>query len=324
MVRDDVPRAVRRRRDPARRRCRTSCSNTRPLARTGRRSSTGRAVGRSRTARSRAACRRWRRDSPGVASHRVRWSPCSHRTCRSTRWRSTASSRPEAPTRRSTRSRRRGHPRAAGGDASARFLITVPHFLDRALPAARDAGVERVFVLGGEAHDGTEPFASLLDAGAGPRRPSPSGRRVDRGAADVERHHGLRQGGAADAAQPGRQRRAVRRGDQHHRGRRDDRRPAVLPHLRVDGPGEPRAPQGRHGRHDAALRPGGVPHPAAGASRDVRLPRAADRARAREAPARRQLRPVRPGARDHRRRAPRRRTRRGSRTAGRLGSRDTA
>src|SRR4029077_14801297 len=50
----------------------------------------------------------------------------------------------------------------------ARFLITVPPFLDRALPAARDAGVERVFVLGGEAADGTEPFASLLDAGAAP------------------------------------------------------------------------------------------------------------------------------------------------------------
>ncbi len=47
-------------------------------------------------------------------------------------------------------------------DAGARFLVTVPPFLDRALPAAEKIGVEEVFVLG-EA-EGTTSFASLLAA----------------------------------------------------------------------------------------------------------------------------------------------------------------
>jgi acyl-CoA synthetase (AMP-forming)/AMP-acid ligase II len=45
-------------------------------------------------------------------------------------------------------------------DARARFLITVPALLERALPAAREAGVEEVFVFGDA--DGATPFASLL------------------------------------------------------------------------------------------------------------------------------------------------------------------
>jgi acyl-CoA synthetase (AMP-forming)/AMP-acid ligase II len=49
-------------------------------------------------------------------------------------------------------------------DAGARFLLTVPPFLDRALPAAEKAGIEEVFVLG-EA-EGATPFASLLDPSA--------------------------------------------------------------------------------------------------------------------------------------------------------------
>src|SRR5262245_18690659 len=48
-------------------------------------------------------------------------------------------------------------------DAGARFLLTVPPFLDKALDAAGRSGVEEVFVLG-EAEDAT-PFASLLAAG---------------------------------------------------------------------------------------------------------------------------------------------------------------
>jgi acyl-CoA synthetase (AMP-forming)/AMP-acid ligase II len=44
-----------------------------------------------------------------------------------------------------------------------RILVTIPQFLDRALPAAASAGVEHVFVLGPEAPDGTQPFASLFD-----------------------------------------------------------------------------------------------------------------------------------------------------------------
>jgi acyl-CoA synthetase (AMP-forming)/AMP-acid ligase II len=48
-------------------------------------------------------------------------------------------------------------------DAGARFLLTVPPFLDKALQAAAASGVEEVFVLG-EGEGGT-PFASLLAAG---------------------------------------------------------------------------------------------------------------------------------------------------------------
>jgi acyl-CoA synthetase (AMP-forming)/AMP-acid ligase II len=51
-------------------------------------------------------------------------------------------------------------------DAGARFLLTVPPFLDRALAAAGAASVEEVFVLG-EA-DGATPFSSLLAAGDTP------------------------------------------------------------------------------------------------------------------------------------------------------------
>jgi acyl-CoA synthetase (AMP-forming)/AMP-acid ligase II len=51
-------------------------------------------------------------------------------------------------------------------DAGARFLVTVPPFLDRAREAAARAGVEEVFVLG-EA-EGATPFASLLAAGGQP------------------------------------------------------------------------------------------------------------------------------------------------------------
>ncbi len=51
-------------------------------------------------------------------------------------------------------------------DARARFLLTVPPFLDKALEAAGRSGVEEVFVLG-EA-EGASPFASLLSAGDTP------------------------------------------------------------------------------------------------------------------------------------------------------------
>jgi acyl-CoA synthetase (AMP-forming)/AMP-acid ligase II len=51
-------------------------------------------------------------------------------------------------------------------DAGARFLLTVPPFLDKALDAAGRSGVEEVFVLG-EA-EGATPFAALLTAGDTP------------------------------------------------------------------------------------------------------------------------------------------------------------
>lgn len=51
-------------------------------------------------------------------------------------------------------------------DAGARFLVTIPQFLDKARVAAQEAGVEEVFVFG-EAEDVT-PFASLVDQGVQP------------------------------------------------------------------------------------------------------------------------------------------------------------
>jgi len=51
-------------------------------------------------------------------------------------------------------------------DSGARFLVTAPPFLDRALPAAQKVGVEEVFVLG-EA-EGATPFSELLRTDAEP------------------------------------------------------------------------------------------------------------------------------------------------------------
>jgi len=46
-------------------------------------------------------------------------------------------------------------------DSGARFLITIPQFMDRALPAAKQAGIKEIYVLG-EAED-AKPLASLMD-----------------------------------------------------------------------------------------------------------------------------------------------------------------
>jgi len=51
-------------------------------------------------------------------------------------------------------------------DSGARFLLTVPPFMDRALEAAERTGIEEVFVLG-EA-EGATPFAELLTMGHQP------------------------------------------------------------------------------------------------------------------------------------------------------------
>src|SRR5215217_3239748 len=48
-------------------------------------------------------------------------------------------------------------------DAGARFLLTVPPFMDKALEAAGRIGVEEVFVFGQA--EGATPFASLMEAG---------------------------------------------------------------------------------------------------------------------------------------------------------------
>ena len=46
-------------------------------------------------------------------------------------------------------------------DARARFLVTVPPFMDRAGPVAQELGIEEVFVIGGA--PGATPFAALLE-----------------------------------------------------------------------------------------------------------------------------------------------------------------
>src|SRR5512134_1069847 len=51
-------------------------------------------------------------------------------------------------------------------DSGARFLVTVPPFLDKAREAAAKSGVEEVFVLG--AAEGARPFTDLLQAGDQP------------------------------------------------------------------------------------------------------------------------------------------------------------
>src|SRR6266496_2760133 len=49
-------------------------------------------------------------------------------------------------------------------DARARFLVTVPSFMDRAAPVAQQVGIEEIFVLGNA--PGATPFATLLETGA--------------------------------------------------------------------------------------------------------------------------------------------------------------
>src|SRR5439155_7749442 len=48
-------------------------------------------------------------------------------------------------------------------DSGARFLLTVPGFMDRAADAAERTGIEEIFVIGGEAR-GATPFAELLQS----------------------------------------------------------------------------------------------------------------------------------------------------------------
>src|SRR5262249_37664569 len=51
-------------------------------------------------------------------------------------------------------------------DSRAKFLVTVPPFLDKAKEAAQGTGVKEVFVLGSA--DGAAPFADLLKTGDQP------------------------------------------------------------------------------------------------------------------------------------------------------------
>ncbi len=181
-------------------------------------------------------------------------------------------------------------------NAHARFLITIPQFLDRALPAAAEAGIEEVYVFG-EA-EGATPFASLLATGAPVPQPEIDARQRPGVAAVLERHHRPAQGRDADAPEPRREHDAVRRLPRRRPRRPRDRLPAVLPHLRPDR-GPERLPAPRRGDRDhAALRAGAVPAADPGPQDHDRLRSAAGRGRAGQAPARRQLRPV-VAAHDH-------------------------
>ena len=108
----------------------------------------------------------------------------------------------------------------------------------------------------------------------------------------LERHDRAAQGRDAEPSQPDRQRPAVRRGDPGRGGRRADRRPALLPHLRADGDHERRPPLRRDDRDDAALRPRRLPRADREARGDAVLRRPADRAGARQAPGDRRRRPL--------------------------------
>ncbi len=141
----------------------------------------------------------------------------------------------------------------------------------------------------------------------GERRPADPGdrhRRPRRVAAVLERHDGLPQGRHAHASQPRGQRAADGRGPAVGAGGRRRGRPAVLPQLRADGGHEHEPPLRGDRRDDAALRPRAVPGALAGARSDARLRRAAARARPRQAPARRGLRPVDPALHACRERRP--------------------
>ena len=117
--------------------------------------------GSSRT-RSDGWPRRWRvADSARATSSRstVRISPSMPSS-------STPSRRWAASIRRSIRSYTAGELANQLRDSGARFLITVPMFLDKAKEAAATTGIEELYVFGSA--EGARSFAELLDAPAQP------------------------------------------------------------------------------------------------------------------------------------------------------------
>ena len=175
-------------------------------------------------------------------------------------------------------------------DAGASLLVTIPLFLEVAAEGAEGTDVEAIFVLG-EATDGAASVLELFgEPLAEPVAVDPLRRRG--GAAVLVGHHRPVQGRDAHAPQPGRQHRPGARCDEPGRRRRRHGGAAVLPHLRHAGADEHRPARRGDDRHDAALRPAGVPVAAPAVRRHPLLRGAPDRGRARQAPDRRRVRPV--------------------------------
>ena len=155
----------------------------------------------------------------------------------------------------------------------------------------------------GRRHDTVRgPARSAGNAGAeaGDRARPPRRR-----AAVLERHDRAPQGRHAHAPQPRGEPLPVRARATHRRVGRRDRGAPVLPHLRADARAQRRPAARRAHRHDAALRPRAIPRGDRAARDHGLLRRTADRARARQAPARRSARPLEPALRHERRRAAR-------------------
>ncbi len=82
-------------------------------------------------------------------------------------------------------------------DAGARFLVTVPAFIEKARESAEAASIEELFVFG-EA-DGATPFASLFAANGQAPAVEINPQRGSGRAALFQRHHRSAQGRDADA-----------------------------------------------------------------------------------------------------------------------------
>ena len=137
-------------------------------------------------------------------------------------------------------------------DSRARLLVTAAPLAERAIAAAKQAGLddEAVVVIDG---DGPSSLDALLATTAEPPAPAVGCRRHRR-AALLLRHRRAGQGRDPHPPQPRREPPQVHP-DRHGRPRHRPRRPSVLPHLRHDGADEPGHPPPRDRRDDAPVRP---------------------------------------------------------------------
>ena len=145
-------------------------------------------------------------------------------------------------------------------DSRPRLMVTAPPYLDKAKEAAAAAGVETLYMFGGEA-DGVRPFDELLDAPPTPPSVSITPSEDVVVLPLLERDDGTAERRDVDAPQcggeplPDQRSRGVRRIP----GARPDSGGApAVPHLWHGGRPEARARQRRHHRHDATFRFRGV------------------------------------------------------------------